>query len=50
MPHHIVRTPELSHPAYPTKCDVDRKNLYKGGHTDLILLHFVRARPDYDRY
>ena len=50
VPHHIVRTPELSRPAYPAKCDIDRRNLYQGGHTDLILLHFVRARPDYDRY
>ena len=50
VPHHIARTPELRHPAYPTKCGGADWKLYEHGHTDLILLHFARARPDYDRY
>ncbi len=50
VPHHIARTPELRHPAYPSKCGSADWKLYEGGHTDLILLHFARTRPDYDRY
>jgi hypothetical protein len=50
VPHHVVRTPELHHPAYPTAHDGTDWDLYSAGRTDLILLHFARAHPDYDRY
>jgi len=49
VPHHVVRTPELRFSAYPTKCGGADWNLWNGGHTDLILLHFLRAHPEYDR-
>lgn len=50
VPHHVARTPELRYPAYPTKCGGADWNLWNGGHTDLILLHFFRSEPDFDRY
>ena len=50
VPHHIVRTPELRALPYPAKVGGERWNLWHDGHTDLIVLHFCRAHPDYDRY
>ncbi len=48
--HHVVRTPELQYPAYPTKCGGKDWHIWNGGHTDLIALHFFRTHPDYGRY
>ena len=50
VPHHVVRTPELQVPAYPTKCGGAGWDLWNGGHTDLIALHFIRAHPKFGRY
>jgi hypothetical protein len=49
-PHHIVRTPELRSLPYPAKAGGPGWDLWAGGHTDLIAMHYWRARPDYDRY
>src|SRR5215217_1700856 len=50
VPHHVVRTPELRFPAYPAKCGEADWDIWSGGHTDLIALHFARAHPEYERY
>jgi hypothetical protein len=50
VPHHIVRTPEMRTPEYPAKSSSEAWNLWGGGHTDLILLHYFRAHPDHARY
>ena len=51
VPHHVVRTPELRGMPYPAKvAGGERWNLWHDGHTDLILLHFCRAHPEYERY
>jgi hypothetical protein len=50
VPHHIVRTPELRYPPYTSKCGGADWNIWNGGHTDLIMLHFFRAHPEYDCY
>ncbi|HYZ30952.1 MAG TPA: hypothetical protein VE684_01570 [Crenalkalicoccus sp.] len=50
VPHHVVRTDELREPAYAAKCGGAGWSLWEGGHVDLILLHFFRAHPEYDRY
>ena len=51
VPHHVVRTPELRGLPYPLKTGSGEPwNLWHAGHTDLIVLHFCRARPGYDRY
>ncbi|WP_135466157.1 hypothetical protein [Crenalkalicoccus roseus] len=49
VPHHVARTPELRFPPYVTKCGGADWNLWNGGHTDLVPLHFLRAHPEYDR-
>jgi hypothetical protein len=48
--HHIVRTPEMRLPAYRGKSGGEAWNIWSGGHTDLILLHFWRAQPGHARY
>lgn len=50
VPHHIVRTPEMRTPDYPAKSGGEAWNLWSGGHTDLILMHFWRAQPHHARY
>lgn len=51
VPHHIVRTPDLHALPYPQKAVATPGwNLWHDGHTDLILMHFCRAYPDYDFY
>ncbi len=51
VPHHIVRTPEIHALPYPRKATATPGwNLWHDGHTDLIMLHFCRAHPDYERY
>jgi hypothetical protein len=50
VPHHIVRTPDLRTPDYPAKSSGPGWNLWSGGHTDLILMHFWRAQPHHARY
>jgi len=49
-PHHVVRTPELRALPYPAKVCGSDWNLWHDGHTDLILMHYWRAHPGYDRY
>jgi hypothetical protein len=50
VPHHIVRTDELRALPYPAKARQEGWNLWAGGHTDLIPLHYFRAHPGHDRY
>jgi hypothetical protein len=50
VPHHVVRTPELRTPDYPGKSNGEGWNLWAGGHTDLILMHYYRANPHHARY
>ena len=50
VPHHVVRTPELRLPAYPAKSGGAAWNLWQGGHTDLIFLHYARAHPEHAYY
>ncbi len=50
VPHHVVRTPEMRLPAYVLKSNGEPWNIWSGGHTDLILLHYWRAHPDHARY
>jgi hypothetical protein len=50
VPHHIVRSPEMRHTAYPAKSGGDAWTLWAGGHTDLIALHYWRAQPQHARY
>jgi hypothetical protein len=50
VPHHVVRTPELRVREYPAKSGGPDWNLWEGGHTDLIFLHYVRAHPEHVRY
>jgi hypothetical protein len=48
--HHVVRTPELRAMPYPAKTGGGAGwNLWHGGHTDLISLHFCLAHPEYER-
>ena len=49
-PHHIVRTPELRALPYPGKVEGPKWDLWHGGHTDLILMHYWRAHPGHERY
>jgi len=49
VPHHLVRTPELRYAGYPSKCGGEDWDLWGGGHTDLIALHFLRNRPGFGR-
>lgn len=50
VPHHVVRTPALRYAGYPSKCGGEGWDLWSGGHTDLVALHFFRERPRYARY
>lgn len=51
VPHHVVRTPELRQQPYPGKVGGGaRWDLWYDGHTDLILMHYWRAHPEFDRY
>lgn len=43
VPHHVVRTDGLRTPLYPGKCGGEGWDLWLGGHTDLIPLHWWRA-------
>jgi len=49
-PHHVVRTPELRELPYPAKVAGPDWDLWVGGHTDLITMHYWRAHPGHDRY
>ena len=48
--HHVVRTPELRQLPYPVKAGAPDWDLWSGGHTDLIPMHYWRAHPGHDRY
>jgi hypothetical protein len=48
--HHFVTTDQIRYPGYPAKSLGEDWNLWTGGHTDLILLHYYRAHPDFERY
>ncbi|MBD0274834.1 MAG: hypothetical protein ICV73_23270, partial [Acetobacteraceae bacterium] len=37
-------------PEYPAKVDGPGWNLWHGGHSDLVALHFFRHRPKFERY
>jgi hypothetical protein len=50
VPHHVVRTDEMRLPDYGAKTHGPDWNLWKGGHTDLIFLHYARAHPGHARY
>ena len=50
LPHHFVTTPEIRDPSYRAKVDGENWSVWRGGHTDLIGLHFFRTHPEYDRY
>lgn len=49
LPHHVARSDELPVADYPSKSGGPGWDLWQGGHTDLILLHFFRAHPEYER-
>ena len=49
-PHHVVRTPELRRLPYPVKAGGPDWDLWRGGHTDLITMHYWRSHPGYARY
>jgi hypothetical protein len=49
-PHHVVRTPELRALPYPAKAGGPGWDLWTGGHTDLITMHYWLAHPGRDRY
>jgi hypothetical protein len=48
--HHVVRTPELRELPYPAKAGGPKWDLWKGGHTDLIAMHYWRAHPGHAQY
>lgn len=51
VPHHLVRTPEIRNPAYTRKSSGGTDwRIWDGGHTDLPLLHFAQAYPQFERY
>ncbi|MBV9250252.1 MAG: hypothetical protein JO227_13535 [Acetobacteraceae bacterium] len=51
IPHHFVTTTEIRNPAYFAKsAGGEEWRVWRGGHTDLIALHFFNAHPEYDRY
>ena len=50
VPSHVVREPEIRVPEYPAKTGGPGWNLWHGGHSDLVALHFFRARPEFERY
>lgn len=51
LPHHFVSTPEIRNPDYINKAAGGAEwRIWRGGHTDLIALHFFNANPTYDRY
>lgn len=50
VPHHFVTTPEIRNPDYAVKTGGPEWKIWRGGHPDLITLHFYNAHPEYDRY
>ncbi len=50
VPHHFVTTPELKDPGYWGKLSAPRWSIWRGGHTDLIALHFFNSHPSYEHY
>jgi hypothetical protein len=51
VPHHFVTTPEIRDPGYRRKSSGGPEwRIWDGGHTDLPLLHFARAHPEFERY
>jgi hypothetical protein len=51
IPHHFVTTPEIRDPAYINKASGGPDwGIWRGGHTDLIALHFFKANRQYERY
>ena len=50
IPHHFVTTPEIREPAYVRKSDGPGWAIWRGGHVDLIALHFFRKYPCYAYY
>lgn len=50
VPHHFVTTPEIREPAYRRKSGGPGWGIWRGGHTDLIALHFFRAHPEFAYY
>ena len=50
VPHHFVTTSEIRDPAYLGKSNGPGWGIWRGGHTDLIALHFFRTHPNYERY
>jgi hypothetical protein len=51
LAHHFVTTPEVRNAAYTDKIGAGTKwRIWRGGHTDLIALHFFNAHPTYERY
>jgi len=48
--HHFVTTPEIREPAYIRKSNGPGWAIWRGGHTDLIALHFFRKNPEYAYY
>ncbi len=50
VPHHFVTTPEIRDPAYPAKSAGGSDwNIWAGGHSDLVWLHFLRSHPEFER-
>ena len=50
VPHHFVTTPEIREPAYRRKSNGPGWGIWRGGHTDLIALHFFRTHPEFAYY
>lgn len=51
LPHHFVTTSEIRDPTYINKASGDAGwGIWRGGHTDLIALHFFKTHRNYDRY
>ncbi len=50
VPHHFVTTPEIRDPAYVNKSNGPGWGIWRGGHTDLISLHFFKTHANYERY
>jgi len=50
LPHHFVTTPEIRDPAYSHKSGGPGWGIWRGGHTDLIALHFFKSHPQFERY
>jgi len=49
--HHFVTTPKVRNPAYIGKSAGGSEwRIWRGGHTDLPVLHFFNAHPEFDAY